>query len=181
MTFITNPFFWALVSMFGLVGACAVVGSKRIGRYPIIGWIIVICFFDFGRMMLALSFVEQPRFEIGGWHGLVGSVIFIVGLVFGIPTFDIKPLNVAEKEMELRTTGFYAIVRNPIYLCEVLWCFGWAIIHRSLVGVALVPLWWLGLLFLISIEEESLERALGQTYLAYKQRVRGRIIPGLPF
>ena len=31
------------------------------------------------------------------------------------------------------------------------------------------------------IEEESLERALGEPYRAYKQRVRGRIIPGLPF
>jgi protein-S-isoprenylcysteine O-methyltransferase Ste14 len=37
-----------------------------------------------------------------------------------------------------------------------------------------------GWLFLISIEEESLERALGQPYLAYKEKVRGRIIPGLP-
>ena len=181
MIFINNPFFLALVSMFGLVGACAVVGSRRIGSRPLIGWIIVLFFFDLGRVLLVLPFVEQPRFEMDGWHGLAGAAIFIVGLVFGIPTFDIKPLNVADNKMELKTTGFYAIVRNPIYLCEVLWCFGWAIIHRSLVGVALVPLWWLGLLFLIFIEEESLERALGQTYLAYKQRVRGRIIPGLPF
>ena len=167
--------------MFGLVGACAVVGSQRIGSRPFLGWLIVLLFFDLGRVLLALPFVEQPRFEMGGWHGLVGGAIFIVGLGFGIPTFDIKPLNVAEKGIELKTTGFYAIIRNPIYLCEVLWCFGWAIINRSLIGVALVPLWWLGLLFLIFIEEESLERVLGQTYLEYKQRVRGRIIPGLPF
>jgi protein-S-isoprenylcysteine O-methyltransferase Ste14 len=50
----------------------------------------------------------------------------------------------------------------------------------ALVGVALVPLWWFGLLILITIEEESLERSLGQSYLEYKKRVRGRIIPGLP-
>lgn len=181
MTFINNPFFWALVSMFGLVGACAVVGSRRIGSRPLIGWIIVLLFFDLGRVLLVLPFVEQPRFEMGGWHSLVGGFIIVVGLIFALPTFEVKPLNVAKKGMELKTTGFYAIVRNPIYLCEVLWCLGWAIIHCSLIGVALVPLWWLGLLFLIFIEEESLERALGQTYLAYKQQVRGRIIPGLPF
>jgi protein-S-isoprenylcysteine O-methyltransferase Ste14 len=181
MTFLTSPFFWALVSMFGLVGACAVVGSRRIGSRPLIGWIMVLLFFDLGRVLLVLPFVEQPRFEMGGWHGLIGGVIFIAGLAFGIPTFDIKPLNVAEQRMELKTTGFYAIVRNPIYLCEVLWCLGWAIIFRSTIGVALVPLWWLGLLFLIFIEEESLERALGEPYQIYKQKVRGRIIPGLPF
>ncbi len=51
---------------------------------------------------------------------------------------------------------------------------------RSVIGVALVPFWWAGLLFLVFIEEESLERELGQAYLEYKKRVRGRIIPGLP-
>jgi protein-S-isoprenylcysteine O-methyltransferase Ste14 len=181
LTFVNNPFFWALVSMFGLVGACAVVGSQRIGSRPHIGWVIVLLFFDLGRVLLVLPFVEQPRFEMGGWHGLVGGLIFIMGLIFGLPSFEVKPLNVAEKGMELKTTGLYSIVRNPIYLCEVLWCLGWAIIFRSMVGVALVPLWWAGLLFLIFIEEESLERALGEPYRAYKQRVRGRIIPGLPF
>lgn len=66
MGFFRSPFFWALVSMFGLVGACSMVGSKKVG------------------------------------------------------------------------------------------------------------------LILITIEEESLERELGQTYLDYKKRIRGRIIPGLP-
>ena len=96
------------------------------------------------------------------------------------PCLLIRPVNVAQKGMDLRTTGLYGIVRNPIYLGEVLWCLGWAIMFRSVIGVALVPLWWAGLLILILIEEESLERSLGQTYLEYKKQVRGRIIPGLP-
>ena len=33
MTFLHDPFFWALISMFGLVAACAVVGSKKVGRF----------------------------------------------------------------------------------------------------------------------------------------------------
>jgi len=51
---------------------------------------------------------------------------------------------------------------------------------RSSIGVALVPLWWAGLLVHIMIEEESLERELGRPYLEYKRRVRGRMLPGLP-
>jgi len=51
---------------------------------------------------------------------------------------------------------------------------------RSIIGVALVPVWWAGFLLIVLTEEQSLERALGQLYLDYKQRVRGRIIPGLP-
>jgi hypothetical protein len=57
---------------------------------------------------------------------------------------------------------------------------GFAIMFRSIIGVALVPAWWAGFLFIVLAEEESLERTLGQPYLDYKQRVKGRIIPGLP-
>lgn len=176
----SDPFFWALISMFGLVGACSVVGSKKVGGSAVLGFFIVATF-DLGRFALALPFCHQPRFNIGGWHGLLGGIIFAVGLVFGLaPCFLIRPLNVAEEKTELITTGFYGIVRNPIYLGEVMWCLGWATMFRSVIGVALVPLWWVGLLILVLIEEESLERALGQPYLRYKARVRGRIIPGLP-
>jgi protein-S-isoprenylcysteine O-methyltransferase Ste14 len=110
----------------------------------------------------------------------MGFMIFVAGLVFMLPAFVIKPINAPHGDMNLKTTGFYRLTRNPIYFGEVLWCLGWAIIHRSVIGICLVPLWWLGLLFHIFIEEESLERELGQNYLEYKKRIRGRIIPGLP-
>jgi protein-S-isoprenylcysteine O-methyltransferase Ste14 len=180
MSFLNDPFFWALTSMFGLVGACAVVGSKKVGRNTLLG-LFIVTIFDLGRFILALPLCDQPHFNIGGWHGLLGGTIFVIGGYLGLaPCLLIRPVNVAEKGMDLQTTRFYGLVRNPIYLGEVLWCLGWAIMFRSIIGVALVPLWWLGLLILILIEEESLERSLGQTYLEYKKRVRGRIIPGLP-
>ncbi len=37
MTFLNNPFFWAFISMFGLVGAGAVVSGKKLGKYPLYG------------------------------------------------------------------------------------------------------------------------------------------------
>jgi len=42
------------------------------------------------------------------------------------------------------------------------------------------PVWWAGLWLVTIIEEESLERKLGQPYIEYRRRVRGRILPGLP-
>jgi protein-S-isoprenylcysteine O-methyltransferase Ste14 len=81
----------------------------------------------------------------------------------------------------LKTTDVYSIVRNPICLADVLFSLGFAILFRSIIGVALVPLWWAGFLFIVLTEEESLGRTLGQPYLDYKRRVKGRIIPGLPF
>ena len=164
--------------MFGLVGACAVVGSQKVGRHTFLG-LLIVATFDAGRFLLV--FPEQPRFELAGVHGLIGGIIFILGLYLGLsPCFSIRPLNSAEKGMNLSTTRLYRFVRNPIYLGEILWCLGWAIMYRSVIGVMLVPLWWMGLLLLIAIEEENLERSIGQPYLEYKKQVRGRIIPGLP-
>jgi protein-S-isoprenylcysteine O-methyltransferase Ste14 len=166
--------------MFGLVGACAVVGSKKVGASARLG-LLIVSIFSLGRFVLPLPFCDQPRFASGGWHVLAGGVLFVVGGFLGlVPSLAIRPLNAAKEGMDLQTTGLYSVVRNPIYLGELLSCLGWAIVHRSIVGVALVPLWWASLLILVLIEEESLERSLGQTYLECKKRVRGRILPGLP-
>ncbi len=179
MSFLTDPLFWAFLSMFGLVMAGGVVGSKKVGQNPILGAFIVIIF-DLGRFILVFPICEQPRFDIGIWHWIVGSAFFIVGLIFCLPAFDISPFTSPDKSVKLKKTGFYAIVRNPIYLGEILWCFGWAIMFESIIGIILVPFWWIGLLFHIILEEESLERELGSEYLEYTKKVKGRIIPGLP-
>jgi len=166
--------------MFALVGACSVVGSRKIGSHPAIGLIIVSTIF-LGRIILVLPFVEQPRFFLNGFNAIVGAPILLIGFIFGLaPCFLIKPLNIAEKDMAFVTTSFYKYTRNPIYLEEILWCLGWSILHGSIIGVALVPIWWAGFLFLTIIEEESLEHALGSNYLNYKKKIKGRIIPGLP-
>ena len=165
--------------MFGLVGAGAVGGGKKLGKHPLFGFTIALIFI-LGRVTLALPFCAQPRFESGGWHWIIGGIIFAAGLIFCIPALYIKPFTAPDKNVQLRTTGFYGIVRNPIYLGEVLWCLGWAIIFRSIIGIVLVPAWWAGLLLHTMIEEESMERELGHPYVAYKKRVRGRFVPGLP-
>jgi protein-S-isoprenylcysteine O-methyltransferase Ste14 len=83
-------------------------------------------------------------------------------------------------KIELVTTGFYGVVRNPMYLGEILWSLGIAVVFGSVIGVALVPIWWIGLLFHVIMEEEDLERRLDYQYLEYKRMVKGRIVPGLP-
>lgn len=166
--------------MFGLVGANAVVSGKRLGKFPLYGGIVVILF-DLGRLMLVLPFCPQPRFEFYNLHQVIGGIIFTLGLICCIPSFVIRPITSPDKRIKLQTTGFYAYTRNPIYLGEILWCLGWAIIFRSSIGLALVPVWWIALLIHIVIEEDSMERELGHEYVEYKNKVKGRIIPFLPF
>ena len=177
--FIIDPFFWAFISMFALMGSSATLCSKQLGKYPQINMILV-SIFALGRVILVLPFCPQPRFEIYGWHWILGGVIFVIGLIFLIPLFYINPFPTPNNNIHLLTTGFYSIVRNPIYLGEILWSLGWAIIFLSVIGIALIPLGWVGLLFHIMLEEEDLERKLGKSYIKYKNQVQGRIIPGLP-
>ena len=166
--------------MFAMVGACSAAGSKKIGSHPAFGMVICVIL-DIGRFILVLPLVEQPRFFLNGLNATIGIPIFLIGLCFSlVPCVLIRPFNIAEKNMELITKGFYKYTRNPIYLGEILWCLGFSIINGSIIGVALVPFWWLGFLFLTLIEEESLELALGTKYLNYRKKVKGRIIPGIP-
>jgi protein-S-isoprenylcysteine O-methyltransferase Ste14 len=62
----------------------------------------------------------------------------------------------------------------------LLFSLGIAVGFGSVIGVALIPAWWLAFLSIVLMEEASMERELGQAYRNYKQQVRGRIIPGLP-
>jgi len=179
MTFLKDPFFWAFISMFAVLASSQIVGSKKLGKHPLFGFIVVATF-ALGRVVLVLPWLPQPRFEISGWHWIAGGLIFAVGMVFSIPALTIKPFTVPDENISLKTSGFYGVVRNPLYLAEVLWCLGWSVTFRSIIGVLLVPFWWGSLLFIALLEEESLERKLGQPYLEYKKRVRSRIIPGLP-
>jgi protein-S-isoprenylcysteine O-methyltransferase Ste14 len=179
MTFINNPFFWAFVSMFGLLGCGAVVGGKKLGKYSLFGTMVVFLF-DLGRVILVLPYCPQPRFEIWGLHTEAGGFIFILGLIFCAPALIIRPVTAADETITLQTKGFYGMIRNPIYAGELLMSFGLAIYFRSTIGVALGPVWWLALLIHIAKEEEQLERELGDVYFQYKKQVKGRILPSLP-
>jgi protein-S-isoprenylcysteine O-methyltransferase Ste14 len=174
-----NPFFWAFVSMFGLLVGTALVSGISWSKNPVIGFAAVMIN-DFARILLVLPFVAQPRFQIGIWNWIIGGILIAVAVVFGLAAFSVKWWKAPDKDVVLQTTGVYGIVRNPIYLCDLLFSLGIAIGFGSVIGVALIPVWWIAFLFVVQMEELSLERSLGQPYLDYKKRVRGRIIPGLP-
>jgi protein-S-isoprenylcysteine O-methyltransferase Ste14 len=179
MFILTDPFFWAFVGMFGLLVGIGMVSGTKLGQNALLGFTtIMIC--DFSRIILVLPFCPQPRFEIGVWNWIVGGIILAVAMIFGIPALSINWRTAPDSKMTLKTNGIYSVVRNPIYLADISFSLGFAIMFRSVVGIALIPIWWAAYLLLVLVEEASLERALGQLYLDYKQRVKGRIIPGLP-
>jgi protein-S-isoprenylcysteine O-methyltransferase Ste14 len=174
-----DPFFWAFVSMFGLLTGTVLVSGIPLGRNPVAGFIAVMVN-DFARILLVLPFCIQPRFGLGVWNWIIGGLLIAVAMIFGLAAFSVKWWKAPDKEVVLQTSGVYGIVRNPIYLTDLLFSLGIAVGFGSIIGVALIPVWWVAFLFVVQMEEQSMERMLGQAYLDYKQRVKGRIIPGLP-
>ena len=61
-----GSFFWALVSMFGLAGAEALVGSARLAKFQSLGFATV-GIFTFGRVVLFMPAVSRPRLGAGDW------------------------------------------------------------------------------------------------------------------
>jgi protein-S-isoprenylcysteine O-methyltransferase Ste14 len=177
--FVSEPFFWAFVSMFALIGSSATLVGKRLGYYTQLN-VLMVGLFGLGRAMLVLPICAQPCFDLGGWEYLIGGALFVLGLVFMSALLTIDPWPAPDEPVGLVTTGLYSVVRNPVYLGEILWSLGWAVMWHSIIGIALVPLWWAGLLLHTMLEEEDLERRVGKDYTDYKERVKGRIFPGLP-
>ena len=69
--------------------------------------------------------------------------------------------------------GPFRLSRNPMYLAMVLMCLGFAIRRLDVWILALTPVAiWLLKQQVILPEEEYLERKFGDSYLAYKSRVR---------
>jgi protein-S-isoprenylcysteine O-methyltransferase Ste14 len=179
--FYTNPFFWALISMLGMVGATSLFSIHKLRRNGIFVSIVLILV-TVGRFVLPLPFCAQPRFEIGGMHWIIGGIIVAIGLAVGAgPVIGVRWWSPPKAGMKLKTSGIYGIVRHPIYLCEVLWPLGMAIMFCSVYGVFLTPVWWLAFLIHALAEEANLRRELGDEYIEYEKKVRGRIFPGLPF
>lgn len=175
---LTNPFFWAFLAMFAAVAGNAIQGSPVVGRNPVFGFVVVVTV-TFGRVVLVLPFVAQPRF--GDWRSLwiYGGIIIALALALMAPLLRIKPLTRPDSAESLHTRGVFGLVRHPGYLANTLWGLGWAVAFGSTIGVLLTPVWaamfWLHAL----IEEEALQRSYGAAYEDYMARVPYRLIPGL--
>ena len=179
MFMLTNTFFWAFVGMFGLLVGTVMVSGAKLGHNALLGS-ATIMIYDSSRLILVLPCCVQPRFEIGAWNCVIGGVVVATAMAFALPALSIDWRTAPKSTTVLKTDGIYSVVRNPIYLADILFSLGFAIMCRSVVGIALIPIWWAAFLCLVLVEEAGLERALGLLCLDNKQQVKGRIIPGLP-
>jgi len=86
---------------------------------------------------------------------------------------------VLRQKGSLVTTGIYSRVRHPMYLSNILFALGWALLFRGIHALLCVPIWALCYGVLIFFEEKGLEEKYGEEYREYRRRVPWRLIPKL--
>jgi protein-S-isoprenylcysteine O-methyltransferase len=140
-------------------------------------------------------FVAQSRSLRAGWVGLfdfpqsdwipvLAVLFFAAGLA--LRWWAIVTLGrfftvdvVIEKDHEVVQTGPFRWVRHPSYSGVLLAFLGWAMTLWNWVAMAvvLVPIF-VAFLRRMSVEEDALQRALGERYKQYMKRTN-RLVPGV--
>lgn len=109
---------------------------------------------------------------------MLGIGFVVVAVIFGAPAIGqfVKSRNTlitVKPAHSLQTSGIYSITRNPMYLSLLLLYTGLALWWGNWWTLIFLPVLLLIMTrFVIRFEERYLERAFGESYRAYKKKVR---------
>ena len=114
------------------------------------------------------------RSELPGWIGLVFCVAALAGFAFTLMSFgDSFRVGIdTNKPDKLITRGMFAISRNPIYVCFLLFFTGLFLIHCNIVIAVAIILFALAIHRQILREEKFLVEHYGEEYESYRKKVR---------
>lgn len=109
-----------------------------------------------------------------GWLGLALSTVALAGFAITLRSFgDSFRVGIDEKKADkLVTTGMFAVSRNPIYVCFLLFFFGQFLVNPNPALAIVLPLLALAIHRQILREEAFLSVHYGTDYAAYRKRVR---------
>ena len=109
-----------------------------------------------------------------GWAGLALCILSVAGFALTLANFG-NSFRVGIDENspdELVTDGIFAISRNPIYVCFLMFFIGLFLIHRNVVIAVAVVLFALAIHRQILREEGFLALHYGEAYAEYCKKVR---------
>jgi protein-S-isoprenylcysteine O-methyltransferase Ste14 len=140
----------------------------------------------FGWIALSVR-VYDPGIGINlpAWLRPVGIALMIIGgalVLFCVKVFITRGKGtpaVFDPPTEFVATGPYAYVRNPMYIGGFILLIGFGSYHGSAAILFLsVILFVLFHFFVVLVEEPTLERSFGKSYIEYKKRIH-RWVPRL--
>ena len=174
--FYKDVFFWALVASLAIVLEFLVFLPNK--RYP--RWVYrisgVIALSTFEVVRFFIPYFPQPKIFLPDWLRYLGLLLFFLGVIIMVGAF-VQIMQAKRENWKLRTTGFYSLVRHPLYFGDVLWNFGWCVYKGSVYGIWLT-LVWIFLRYTLSVlEEEKLLQKYGFEYQNYAKKVKHRVVP----
>jgi protein-S-isoprenylcysteine O-methyltransferase Ste14 len=133
--------------------------------------------FFFGWVALSVRALDaNVGVELPSWSRTAGIILMIAGaalVLTCVAVFIIRGKGtpaVFDPPTEFVAIGPYAYVRNPMYIGGFILLIGFGLFHLSIailiLSVALILLFHL---FVIFVEEPSLERQFGKSYREYKR------------
>lgn len=157
-----------------IVGYLSATLRNLVFPFNVVAASILITCTAMSRFLLPLC--PQPHLHVPdsvAW--VVGLPIFVAGVLMmvlaisriGLPAASSPP----RRRWELVTGGIYRRMRHPIYLGEILWPIGWALLFKAEWALAITPLWVVLLLIIAVIEERRLSEEFGEQYVGYKSSV----------
>jgi protein-S-isoprenylcysteine O-methyltransferase Ste14 len=128
---------------------------------------------------LSIALVALPLADIGTELSVAALILVATGWVLSayVLLWLGRAFSIMAQARRLVTTGPYAIVRHPLYLCEEIAVIGIALTHLSFTAVLIVTAQWLFQLRRMTNEE----RVLGAAFPEYAAYAAGtpKIIPGV--
>lgn len=132
-------------------------------------------------LVLAWRPIGGELYRADGWLAYAHIIVQLTGVwlvarsVGAIDPLELAGIRQARERGGLQIAGPYRLVRHPLYLGWMLMVLGTA--HMTGDRLIFASMTSLYLVVAIPWEERSLERAFGDAYRRYKERVRWRVIP----
>lgn len=124
--------------------------------------------------IVALSFMDFNGLGVQNYSSrfYIGTVFAILGFFLAfLITFELGWKNAHGEAKGLKTKGWYAWSRNPIYLVSIIGFIGWAVAINSVYVYVLYALLIIFYIVTPFLEEPWLEKQYGDRYLEYKADV----------
>lgn len=136
-------------------------------------FVVLFRLFIYPLVLLSVLFFETVPAGNAIWQYGLGCLLLITGfsLAFRV-TLQMGWRNAFGEKRGLKTDGWFAVSRNPVYVATWVGQIGWGLLANSPYVWILLGLWALMYLLAPIFEEPWLRRQYGQEYEDYKRQTR---------
>jgi protein-S-isoprenylcysteine O-methyltransferase Ste14 len=136
-----------------------------------------------GMYLAAAAWIDEFSFSLPTWPRSLGFALGLITVVFWtwaqihLDTQWSAQLQLKKSHHHI-TTGPYAYVRHPLYLCMIGWAASVSLLTAKWIFVAVCALSIIGVVGRVPKEEQMMIEAFGDEYKTYMQHT-GRFFPKL--